>query len=331
MDENEELEENRRKLDIVMAEINRQFGANSILKYGTENIAPWPYFSTGALTLDDALGIGGLPRGRVVEIYGPESSGKSTLCMSVVAAAQQAGGICAYIDAEHSLDPGYARALGVDMNELLLSQPDYGEQALDILIKLVRSGAISVVVVDSVAALTPKAEIEGDMETANMGLIPRMMSKSMRLLISVANETQTLVIFTNQLREKIGVMFGNPETTPGGRALRFAASVRIDLRRIADIKDKEGNILGVSTKAKVVKNKMAPPFKIGEFDILYGRGVNSLGCIVDLSLTKGVLTKSGSWIKYEGESFAQGRAQAIEALASDLELAEVIKKKALEA
>lgn len=326
----QEIEENQRKLEVVMADINRQFGANSILKYGTENIAPWPSYSTGALTLDDALGIGGLPLGRVVEIFGPESSGKSTLCLSVIAAAQAQGGICAYIDAEHALDPVYARMVGVDMDELLLSQPDYGEQALDILIKLVRSGVVSVVVVDSVAALTPKAEIEGDMETQSMGLVPRMMAKSMRLLVAAASETKTLVIFTNQIREKIGVMFGNPETTPGGRALRFAASVRIDLRKIEDIK-KDGNIEGVRTKAKVIKNKMAPPFRIAEFDIVYGRGVNTLACIVDLCLTKGVLTKSGAWIKYEGESFAQGRANAVEVLASDLELADVLKKKALEA
>jgi recombination protein RecA len=325
-----QLEENRRKLEIVMADINRQFGQNSILKYGTENIAPWPCYSTGALTLDNALGIGGLPKGRIVEVYGPESSGKSTLCLEIVAEAQKQGGICAYIDAEHSLDPGYARSVGVNMDDLLLSQPDYGEMALEILIRLVRSGTVSVVVVDSVAALTPKAEIEGEMEQQHMGLIPRMMSKAMRVLVGAANETNTLVIFTNQIREKIGVMFGNPETTPGGRALRFAASVRIDLRKIEDLKSKEGNIEGVKVKAKIVKNKMAPPFKIAEYDILYGRGIDLLGCIVDLSLEKGVLTKSGAWIKYNDESLAQGRAKMVEYLASDMEFAERLRKEALE-
>lgn len=313
-----------------MADINRQFGENSILKYGTDNIAPWPCYSTGALTLDNALGIGGLPKGRIVEVYGPESSGKSTLCLEIVAEAQRLGGVCAFIDAEHSLDPGYARQVGVNMDDLLLSQPDYGEMALDILIKLVRSGAVSVVVVDSVAALTPKAEIEGEMEQQHMGLIPRMMSKAMRVLVGAANETNTLVIFTNQIREKIGIMFGNPETTPGGRALRFAASVRIDLRKVEDLKSKEGVIEGVKVKAKIVKNKMAPPFKIAEYDILYGRGIDVLGCIVDLSIEKGVLTKSGAWIKYEGESLAQGRAKMVEYLASDLEFAERIRKEALE-
>lgn len=267
----------------------------------------------------------------VAEGFVVHNSGKSTLCMSVVAAAQAAGGICAYIDAEHAVDPAYARNLGVDMDELILCQPDYGEMALEVMIRLVRSGTIAVVIVDSVAALTPKAEIEGEMTDQQMGLLARMMSKSMRSLMSAANESQTLVIFTNQIREKIGVMFGNPEVTPGGRGLRFAASVRIDLRKKEDLKASDGTVLGVTTKAKVIKNKMAPPFKIAEFDILYGRGINEMGCIVDLAVTKGVLTKSGSWLKYNDESFAQGRNKAIETLASDLVLADKIKGEALAA
>jgi recombination protein RecA len=325
----EEAKEAMQKLELVMADVNRQYGNGSVFRYGTDNIAPWPALPTGALTLDDALGIGGLPKGRIVEVFGPESSGKSTLCMSVVAAAQKAGGIAAYIDAEHAVDPAYASNLGVDMDELILCQPDYGEMALEVMIRLVRSGVVSVVIVDSVAALTPKAEIEGEMTDQQMGLLARMMSKSMRSLMSAASESQTLVIFTNQIREKIGVMFGNPEVTPGGRGLRFASSVRIDLRKREDLKDSSGNIVGVTTKAKVIKNKMAPPFKIAEFDIMYGRGINEMGCIVDLAVTKGVLTKSGSWLKYNGESFAQGRQKAVEVLASDLVLADKIKGEAL--
>lgn len=318
-------------LQLAMAEIDRQFGKGSIMRIGTHNIEPWPSISTGALTLDIALGIGGLPKGRIVEVYGPESSGKSTLCLSVIAEAQKQGGICAFIDAEHSIDPTYAQAVGVNMDDLLFSQPDYGEQALDILLKLVKTGDLSVIVVDSVAALTPKAELDGDMEDSHMGLQPRMMAKVMRKLVAATSETKTLVIFTNQLREKIGIMFGNPETTPGGRALRFAASVRLDLRRKEDIKDtKTGEILGTKVVAKTPKNKMAPALKKCEFDIVYGHGINQMGCILDLAIEKGIMNQGGAWISY-GEDFKeQGRANAIAALASDLDLADRIKKEILD-
>lgn len=328
--DNEDLERSKKQLEVVMADINRQFGENSILRYGETNIKPWPHISTGALTLDVALGIGGLPFGRVVEIYGPESSGKSTICLSVAATAQKEGEIVAYIDAEHSLDPGYASSIGVNMDDLLLSQPDYGEQALDIMLKLVKSGVIKVVIIDSVAALVPKAELDGDMESANMGLVARMMSKSMRMLLAEANKTGTLVIFVNQIREKIGVFFGNPETTPGGRALKFASSVRIDLRKSKDLKDKQGELLGVKVKATIRKNKMAAPHKVAEFDINYGRGVDTLGCILDLCLERGVLTTRGAYIYHEEQPLGQGRANAIETLASDLEFAEKLRRLGLE-
>jgi len=327
----EALKEQTKKLELVLTDINRQFGKNSIMRYGADNISDWPSITTGALTLDDALGIGGLPKGRVVEIYGPESSGKTTISLAVLAEAQKRGGVCAFIDTEHSLDPQYASILGVNMDDLLLSQPDYGEMALDILIKLVKSGVVSVVVVDSVAALTPKAEIEGDIGDTQVALIPRLMSKAMRVLQGAARDTETLVIFTNQLREKVGIMFGNPEITPGGRALRFAASVRIDMRKMEDIKSKNGSVDGVKIKAKVVKNKMAPPFKIAEFDIIYGHGVDYLGCIIDLCETRDVLNKkAGGWYSYEGESLAQGRDNLIKHLASDLEFAEKLRSLALE-
>ena len=325
----EELELRKKQLTVAMAELDRQFGKGSVLRLGAENIEPWPCIETGALTLDIALG-GGIPKGRIVEIFGPESSGKSTLCLSVIANAQAAGGICGFIDAEHALDPVYGRTLGVDFDELIFSQPDYGEQAIDIATKLVRTGSLAVLVVDSVAALTPKAELEGDMEDSQMGLLPRLMAKAMRRLVGIANETGTTIIFTNQLREKIGVMFGNPETQPGGRALKFAASVRIDLRRVSDIKDAEGNILGVTTVAKIPKNKMAPPLKRAEFDIVYGRGINKLGCLLTVAVERGIVKKSGSWYSYNDSQLGQGPTKAVAAMASDMAMTEEIKRATLD-
>lgn len=272
------------------------------------------------------LGNGGLPLGRVVEIYGPESSGKSTISLSVVAQAQKMGLKCAYIDAEHALDPVYMQALGVDLDELLLAQPDYGEQALEIADKLIRTGEIGVVVIDSVAALVPKAELEGDMEANQMGLQARMMAKGLRKIVGLANEHKTLVIFINQIRMKIGIMFGNPETTPGGRALPYAASVRIDVRKKEDLKDKAGDSIGIKVKAKIIKNKMAPPLKVTEFDIYYGKGVDNFGCLLDVGLQKGIFTQRGAWVYYQGESFSQGRDNAIDKIKQDPELVKEIEE-----
>ncbi len=272
------------------------------------------------------LGNGGLPLGRVVEIYGPESSGKSTISLTVVAEAQKMGLKCAYIDAEHALDPTYMSALGVNLDDLLLAQPDYGEQALEIADKLIRTGELGVVVIDSVAALVPKAELEGDMEANQMGLQARMMSKGLRKIVGLANEHKTLVIFINQLRMKIGIMFGNPETTPGGRALPYASSVRIDIRKKEDLKDKSGDSIGIKVKAKVIKNKMAPPLKVTEFDIYYGKGVDNLGCLLDVAMSRGIFTQRGAWVYYEGESFSQGRDNAIDKLKQDPELVQKLEE-----
>lgn len=324
----EEKDEQLKKIALAMAEIDRQFGEGSVIRLGDDNIEPAASISTGALTLDMALGIMGLPKGRVVEIYGPESSGKSTIAMSVVAEAQRQGLVCAYIDAEQALDPVYAHNLGANMDDLLISQPEFGEKAFEIIDKLVSTGQIGVIVVDSVAALTPKAELEADMQSKQMGEQARMMAKGLRKISAKIHSTNTLVIFINQLREKIGIMFGNPETTPGGRALKFYCSVRLDLRKIEDLKDKEGNIQGVKVKAKVAKNKMAAPYRVAEFDIVFGRGVDTLGCIIDAAQTRGIITGT-SWLKYNGEILAQGRANAIAKLASDLDLAEEIKQKIL--
>lgn len=301
-------------LDVIIAQLERQFGSGSVITLGSTNVEKWPSIPTGAPTLDRILGIGGLPRGRIVEIYGPESSGKSTIALTVVTEAQKMGLKCAYVDAEHALDPIYMQALGVDLDKLIFSQPDYGEQALEIVDRLVRSGEVGVVVIDSVASLIPKAELEGEMESAQMGLQARLMAKAMRKLVSAASETKTLLLFINQLRNKIGIMFGNPETTPGGMALKYAASVRIDLRKKEDLKDKSGEAMGIKVKAKIIKNKMAPPLKITEFDILYGKGVDQYGCFFDLALEKGIFTQKGAWIYHDGQNFAQGRDNAIEKL-----------------
>ena len=294
-------------LDAALIQIERAFGKGSVMKLGAraENDGV-SVISTGSLGLDIALGIGGLPRGRVVEIYGPESSGKTTLALQVVAEAQKAGGTCAFIDAEHALDPGYAKKLGVNVDELFISQPDAGEQALEICDTLVRSGALDVLVVDSVAALVPRAELEGEMGDSHVGLHARLMSQALRKLTGTISRSNCMVIFINQIRQKIGVMFGSPETTTGGNALKFYASVRLDIRRIGAVKDKE-TVVGNQTRVKVVKNKMAPPFRVVEFDIMYGEGVSKLGELIDLGLKAGLVEKSGAWFSYDGQRIGQGR------------------------
>jgi len=294
---------------MALGQIEKQFGKGSVMKMGDKGTMAVESIPTGALALDIALGIGGLPRGRVVEIYGPESSGKSTLAMHVVAEAQRNGGVCAYVDAEHAMDPVYAAKIGVDVDELLISQPDTGEQALEISDMLVRSGAIDVLVVDSVAALTPRAEIEGEMGDSHVGLQARLMSQALRKLTANLNKTQTICIFINQLREKTGVMFGSPETTPGGRALKFYSSVRLDIRRIESIKDGV-EVVGNRTRVKIVKNKVAPPFRQAEFDIMYGKGISREGSLLDIGVEHDIVKKSGAWYTYEGEQLGQGRENA---------------------
>lgn len=297
-------------LDAAMSQIEKAFGKGSIMRLGQDNAhVDIEGIPTGSLGLDMALGIGGLPRGRIVEIYGPESSGKTTLALSVIAQAQKNGGTCAFIDAEHALDPSYAKKIGVDIENLLISQPDAGEQALEITDTLVRSGAIDVLVVDSVAALVPKAELEGEMGDSHMGLQARLMSQALRKLTSTIARSNTLVIFINQIRMKIGVMFGNPETTTGGNALKFYASVRIDIRGIGKIKDKE-DIIGSQTRVKIVKNKVAPPFKVVDFDIMYGEGISKTGELIDLGVKANVIEKSGAWFAYNGDKLGQGRENA---------------------
>ena len=306
----EDNSDRKRALEAALSQIDRAFGKGSVMKLGQrEPLVEADTISTGSLGLDIALGIGGLPRGRVVEIYGPESSGKTTLALHVVAEAQKKGGIVAYVDAEHALDPIYARKLGVDVDELLISQPDTGEQALEITDTLVRSGGIDVVVIDSVAALTPKAELEGEMGDQLPGLQARLMSQALRKLTGSISKSNCLVIFINQIRMKIGIMFGNPETTTGGNALKFYASVRLDIRRIGAIKDRD-EVVGNQTRVKVVKNKVAPPFKQVEFDIMYGQGISKTGELLDLGVKAGVVEKSGSWFSFEGERIGQGREAA---------------------
>lgn len=317
-------------LELARMQIEKKYGKGSIMKLGEkaveEGISVIP---TGALTLDVALGVGGIPRGRIIEIYGPESSGKTTLALQIIAEAQRRGGVAAFIDAEHALDPLYARNLGVDIDNLLVSQPDTGEQALEIAETLVRSGAVDVIVVDSVAALVPRAEIEGEMGDAQVGLQARLMSQALRKLAGAISKSQVSVIFINQLREKIGVMFGNPEVTPGGRALKFWASVRIDVRKIESLK-KGTEDIGARVRAKVVKNKVAPPFKVAEFDIIYGKGISREGSLLDLAVQKGIVEKSGSWFSYGDLKLGQGREQAKEFLADNPELAAEIEKKVRE-
>jgi len=328
-DDNKETKDADRQkaLDAALGQIERAFGKGSIMKLGAHVAAQGDIevVSTGSLGLDIALGIGGLPRGRVVEIYGPESSGKTTLALQVVAEAQKAGGGCAFIDAEHALDPGYAKKLGVNVDELLISQPDAGEQALEIADTLVRSGALDVLVVDSVAALVPRAELEGEMGESHMGLHARLMSQALRKLTGSIARSRTMVIFINQIRMKIGVMFGNPETTTGGNALKFYASVRLDIRRIGQIKERE-QVIGNQTRVKVVKNKMAPPFKVVEFDIMYGEGVSKRGELIDLGMQAGVVEKSGSWFSYDGERIGQGRENAKQYLKDHPEIADKIEQ-----
>ena len=313
-------------LDVALAAIDKQFGKGSIMRMGEKGSMAIEAIQTGALSLDLALGVGGLPRGRVVEIFGPESSGKSTLAMHVVAEAQRNGGICAYIDAEHAMDPVYAAAIGVDIDQLLISQPDTGEQALEIVDMLVRSGAVDVVVIDSVAALTPRAEIEGEMGDTHVGLQARLMSQALRKLTANLSRTNTVAIFINQLREKIGVMFGSPETTPGGRALKFYSSVRLDIRRIESIKD-GAEIVGNRTRVKVVKNKVAPPFRQAEFDIMYGKGISREGTLLDIAVDMAIIKKSGAWFTYEGEQLGQGRENVKKFLTENVDLMVEISEK----
>ncbi len=318
--------EKRKALDAAMSQIEKQFGKGSVMKLGDFKETSVDAISTGALNLDIALGIGGIPRGRIIEIYGPESSGKTTLALHAVAEAQKKGGEAAFIDAEHALDPVYAKKIGVDIDNLIVSQPDTGEQALEIAEALIRSGAIDIVVVDSVAALVPKAEIDGDMGDSHVGLQARLMSQALRKLAGTINKTNATIIFINQLREKVGVMFGNPETTAGGRALKYYASVRMDIRRVEAIKQ-DGEVVGNRTKVKVVKNKVAPPFREAEFDIIYGKGISKEGSILDLAVTLDIIEKAGSWFSYNGERIGQGRENIKKYLTENPKFMEEIEKK----
>ncbi|AOZ94291.1 recombinase RecA [Paenibacillus crassostreae] len=324
------MSDRRAALDIALRQIEKQFGKGSIMKLGESTHMQVEVVSSGSLALDIALGVGGFPKGRIIEVYGPESSGKTTVALHAIAEAQKAGGTAAFIDAEHALDPKYASNLGVNIDELLLSQPDTGEQALEIAEALVRSGAVDIIVIDSVAALVPKAEIEGDMGDSHMGLQARLMSQALRKLSGVISKSGTTAIFINQLREKIGVMFGNPETTPGGRALKFYATIRLDVRRVESIKN--GNdIIGNRTKIKVVKNKVAPPFKQADIDMMYGLGISKEGGIVDIGVEMDIVNKSGAWFSYEGERLGQGRENAKQFLKDHPEISDVIEKKIREA
>ena len=320
------MDDNKQKaLDMALSQIDRQFGKGSVMRMGDQEKVSWPSIPTGSLCLDVALGIGGLPKGRIIEIYGPESSGKTTLTLQVIAEAQKMGGTAAFIDAEHALDPGYAEKIGVNVDDLLVSQPDTGEQALEIADMLVRSGGVDILVIDSVAALTPKAEIEGDMGDSHMGLQARLMSQALRKITGNVKRSNCMVIFINQIRMKIGVMFGSPETTTGGNALKFYASVRLDIRRIGAIKDGD-EIVGNETRVKVVKNKMAPPFKQAEFQILYGKGIFRLGEIIDLGVKQGLIEKSGAWYAYQGNKIGQGKANAAKFLKENPKAAQEIEE-----
>ena len=319
-------QEKMKALEAALGQIEKQFGKGSVMKLGDFSAMNVEAIPTGALSLDIALGIGGIPRGRIIEVFGPESSGKTTIALHMIAEAQKMGGEAAFIDAEHALDPVYAKHLGVDIDNLIVSQPDTGEQALEIAEALVRSGALDIIVVDSVAALVPKAEIDGDMGDAHVGLQARLMSQELRKLAGVINKSKCVIVFINQLREKVGVMFGNPETTPGGRALKFYSSVRLDIRRIESIKQ-DGEVVGNRTRAKVVKNKVAPPFREAEFDIVYGKGVSKEGNILDIAVNLEIIEKSGSWFSYNGDRIGQGRENAKTYLAENPKIAEEIEKK----
>jgi recombination protein RecA len=325
--ERDDLKDRLKALDLAVGQIEKQFGKGSIMRLGQKGgIAPIEVIPTGAVSIDYALGVGGMPRGRVVEIYGPESSGKTTLALQVIAQAHRMGGLAAFVDAEHALDSAYARRLGVDLDSLLVSQPDNGEQALEIVEVLVRSGSVDVVVVDSVAALVPRAEIEGEMGDQQMGLQARLMSQALRKLTGVVSKSKTCLIFINQLREKIGVMFGNPETTTGGRALKFYSSVRVDIRRIASIKDGD-SVTGGRTRVKVVKNKLAPPFREAEFDIMYGEGISREGDLLDLAVENRIVEKSGAWFAYGGERLGQGRENSKSFLRDNPEVLKAIEER----
>ncbi len=324
-------EEKLKALNSTIAMIEKQYGKGAIMKLGDANVnTDIEIIPTGCLSLDLALGVGGVPRGRIIEVFGPESSGKTTIALHIIAETQKMGGVAAFIDAEHALDAQYAHALGVNTNELYLSQPDTVEQALDICESLVRSSAVDVIVIDSVAALTPKSEIEGDMGDTHVGLLARLMSQALRKLTAITNRSKTCVIFINQLREKVGVMFGNPETTPGGKALKYFATIRLDIRKADSLKG-DGGIIGNRAKCKVVKNKVAPPFKVAEFDIIYGEGVSQEGCLIDLGVEYEILTKSGAWFSYNDEKIAQGREKMRELLKQRPELKAEIEEKIREA
>ena len=323
---NTENLEKKKALETALGQIEKQFGKGSVMKLGEYQAMNIEAIPTGALSLDIALGIGGIPRGRIIEIFGPESSGKTTLALHAIAEAQKLGGEAAFIDAEHALDPVYAKHLGVDIDNLIVSQPDTGEQALEIAEALTRSGAIDIIVVDSVAALVPKAEIDGDMGDAHVGLQARLMSQALRKSAGVINKSKTVIIFINQLREKVGVMFGNPETTPGGRALKFYASVRLDIRKIENIKT-DGEVTGARARVKVIKNKVAPPFREAEFDIVYGKGISKEGNILDLAVNLNLVEKSGAWFSYKGEKIGQGRENAKLYIKNNLEVAKELEEK----
>lgn len=324
IDYNMTQEQRKKALDAAIAQIEKSYGKGSIMKLNESQVTTVEVIPTGCLSVDIALGIGGLPRGRIIEIYGPESSGKTTLSLHVIAQAQKMGGTVAFIDAEHALDPVYARNLGINTDALYISQPDDGEQGLDIAEALVRSGGVDVVVIDSVAALTPKAEIDGEMGDNQIGLLARLMSKALRKLAGVCNKSKTCIIFINQLREKVGVMFGNPEVTPGGKALKFYASIRLDVRRVDAVKD-GSDVVGNHTKVKVVKNKLAPPFRTAEFDIIFGKGISRESCIIDLGIEHGIFTKSGSWFSYNGERICQGRNALMTMLEDKPEFADEVE------